>query len=98
MHTVMFYVILNKRKRLGDCITFLASRTQATHVGVSAVTMQRLPSTHERLHEHVDSLHEHVVDSLHERIDIHRDSRMSKYICLPCSLYCMQLEAFCVVC
>ena len=36
MYAVMFYVILNKRKRLGDCVTFLAS---GTHEGD---TMQRL--------------------------------------------------------
>ena len=33
MYAVMFYVILNTRKRLGDCVTFLASGT---------LTMQRL--------------------------------------------------------
>ena len=33
MYAVMFYVILNKRKRLGDCVTFLASEGD---------TMQRL--------------------------------------------------------
>ena len=36
MYAVMFYVILNKRKRLGDCVTFLASGT------LEGDTMQRL--------------------------------------------------------
>ena len=36
MYAVMFYVILNKRKRLGDCVTFLPSGT------LEGDTMQRL--------------------------------------------------------
>ena len=72
MYAVMFYVILNKRKRLGDCVTFLVSGT------LEGDTMQRLNAL----------------------TWIHRDSRI--YLGLPCSrvipLYCMQLEAFSVVC
>ena len=36
MYAIIFYVILNKRKRLGDCVTFLASGT------LEGDTMQRL--------------------------------------------------------
>ena len=47
----MFYVILNKR--------FWRAGLERRCSDYAALTL-------ERLHERVDSLHEHVVDSLHE--------------------------------
>ena len=36
MYAVMFYVILNKRKRLGDCVTYFVSiRARGTYRNVS---------------------------------------------------------------
>ena len=35
MYAVMFYVILNKRKRLGDCVTYFVSIRSGTYRNVS---------------------------------------------------------------
>ena len=43
MYAVMFYVILNKRKRLGDCVTF-------SYPGALSGTYQRRLDTTARLH------------------------------------------------
>ena len=42
---VMFYVILNKRKRLGDCVTF---RISAAHT-VMFLNMRYMRKTHARI-------------------------------------------------
>ena len=49
MYAVMFYVILNKRKRLGDCVTF----SSVAHT-VMFLNMRYMRKTHARI---LDALH-----------------------------------------
>ena len=44
MYAAMFYVILNKRKRLGDCVTF----SSAAHT-VMFLNMRYMRKTHARI-------------------------------------------------
>ena len=45
MYAVMFYVILNNRKRLGDCVTFSYLSGRAAHT-VMFLNMRYMPAMH----------------------------------------------------
>ena len=45
MFAVMFYVTLNKRKRLGDCVTFSYLSGRAAHT-VMFLNMRYMPAMH----------------------------------------------------
>ena len=50
MYAVMFYVILNKRKRLGDCVTYFVSiRARARAHTVMFLNMRYMRKTHARI-------------------------------------------------
>ena len=50
MYAVMFYVILNKRKRLGHCVTyFVAGRARSLAHTVMFLNMRYMRKTHARI-------------------------------------------------
>ena len=50
MYAVMFYVILNKRKRLGDCVTFSYISISVAHTyTVMFLNMRYTRKTHARI-------------------------------------------------
>ena len=59
MFAVMFYVTLNKRKRLGDCVTFSYLSGRAAHT-VMFLNMRYMPAMH------------HAVKNVKERLALSR--------------------------